>query len=173
MVARVPGLPRALRAAGLISDERWEGYRAGDFRRIAYLDLTRPFPFRDSSIDAVLASHVLEHLTFDEARACVAEIRRVLIPGGVLRVAVPDLDTVVAGYDPRDPDAFLDGLLQGRERSTSRHRHWWNYNETSMGRLLESAGFATVERREYQHGLCPDVERVDTRPGSLFMEAVR
>ncbi len=173
MVARVPGLPRALRAAGLLSDERWAAYAAGNFRRIAYLDLTRPFPFRDASIEAVLASHVLEHLTVEEARSCVAEIQRVLVPGGVVRVAVPDLDAVVADYDPRDPDAFLDGLLQGRERSTSRHRHWWNYNETSMRALLEGAGFATVERREYRQGLCPDVERIDTRPGSLFMEAVR
>ena len=172
MVARVPGLPRLLRAAGVISDERWPAYASGDFRRVAYLDLTRPFPFRDASIDAVLASHVLEHLTADEARSCVAEIRRVLVPGGVVRVAVPDLDAVIREYDPQDPDAFLDGLLQGRERSTSRHRHWWNYNETSMRALLEGAGLAGVERREYRQGLCPDVERVDTRPGSLFMEAV-
>ena len=173
MVARVPGLPRLLRAAGLISDERWPVHAAGDFRRIAYLDLTRPFPFRDASIDAVLASHVLEHLTVDEARSCVAEIHRVLKPGGVVRVAVPDLDAVIADYDSSGPDAFLDGLLQGRERSTSRHRHWWNYNEVSMRALLEGAGFRIVERREYQQGLCPDVERIDTRPGSLFMEAVR
>ena len=173
MVARFPGLARALHATGLISDERWATHAAGNFRRIAYLDLTRRFPFRDGSIDAVLASHVLEHLTVGEARSCVAEIHRVLAPGGVVRVAVPDLDAVVADYDPRDPDAFLDGLLQGRERSTSRHRHWWNYNETSMRALLTGAGFATSERREYRAGLCPDVERVDTRPGSLFMEAVR
>ncbi len=173
MVARVPGLPRALRIAGLISDERWEAYASGAFRRIAYLDLTRRFPFPDASIEAVLASHVLEHLTVDEGRSCIAEIHRVLAPGGVVRVAVPDLDAEIAGYDPRDPDAFLDGLLQGRERSTSRHRHWWNYNETSLRRLLAGAGFAGVERREYRQGLCPDVQRVDTRPGSLFMEAVR
>ena len=173
MVARIPGLARALHASGLISDARWATHASGDFRRIAYLDLTRPFSFRDGSIDAVLASHVLEHLTAGEARSCVAEIHRVLAPGGVVRVAVPDLDAVVAEYDPRDPDAFLDGLLQGRERSTSRHRHWWNYNETSMRALLERAGFGSVERRGYRQGLCPDVERVDTRPGSLFMEAVR
>jgi SAM-dependent methyltransferase len=173
MVARVPGLPRVLRAAGVISDERWPAYADGSFRRIAYLDLTRPFPFRDGSIEAVLASHVLEHLTVEEAHSCVAEIRRVLAPEGVVRVAVPDLDAVIAAYDPRDPDAFLDGLLQGRERSTSRHRHWWNYNETSMRALLEGAGFPSVERREYRQGLCPDVERIDTRPGSLFMEAIR
>ncbi len=173
MVARVPGLPRALRAAGLISDKRWAAYESGAFRRIAYLDLTRPFPFADASIDAVLASHVLEHLTPDEAERCVSEIRRVLKPGAVARIAVPDLDAVVEEYDAAEPDAFLDGLLQGRERSTSRHRHWWNYNETSMRSLLERAGFQEVERRGFQQGECPDVERIDTRPASLFMEAVR
>lgn len=173
MVARVPGLPRALRAAGLISDERWAAYESGAFRRIAYLDLTRPFPFGDGSIDAVLASHVLEHLTVGEAERCVGEIRRVLRPGGVVRIAVPDLDVVVGEYDPADPDAFLDGLLQGRERSTSRHRHWWNYNETSLRDLIRRAGFADGERRGYREGTCPDVERIDTRPASLFMEAVR
>jgi SAM-dependent methyltransferase len=173
MVARVPGLPRLLRAAGGVSDERWAAYESGTFRRIAYLDLTRAFPFADASIDAVLASHVLEHLTTREAEDCVAEIHRVLRPGGVVRVAVPDLDTVVAGYDPADPDAFLDGLLQGRERSTSRHRHWWNYNENSMRALLRRTGFADVARREFGQGRCPDVQRVDTRPASLFMEAVR
>jgi SAM-dependent methyltransferase len=173
MIARVPGLARALRAAGVLSDERWAAYASGAFRRISYLDLTRPFPFRDGSIDAVLASHVLEHLTVGEAERCVAEVHRVLRPGGVLRVAVPDLDLVVSEYDPTDPDAFLDGLLQGRERSTSRHRHWWNYNETSMRALLARGGFERSERRGFGEGLCPDVERVDTRPGSLFMEAVR
>jgi SAM-dependent methyltransferase len=173
MVARVPGLPRVLRAAGVISDERWAAYESGAFRRIAYLDLTRPFPFADASTDAVLASHVLEHLTRGEAARCASEIRRVLKPGGVVRIAVPDLDTVIQEYDPAHPDAFLDGLLQGRERSTSRHRHWWNYNETSMRALLQEAGFHDAERRVFQQGLCPDVERIDTRPGSLFMEAVR
>ena len=172
-IARVPALARALHAGGILSDERWAAHESGAFRRVRYLDITRPFPFRDSSVDAVLASHVLEHLTRQEAADCVREIHRVLRPGGVLRVAVPDLDEVIAAYDPRDPDSFLFGLLQGTERSTSRHRHWWNYNETSMHALLTGAGFARVTRREFQEGLCPDLDRVDTRPASLFMEAVR
>lgn len=173
MVARVPGLPPVLRRAGLISDARWPTYASGAFKRVRYLDITRAFPFRDASVDAVLASHVLEHLTPEEGAHCVAEIFRVLAPGGVARIAVPDLDAEIAGYDPRQPDEFLFGLLQGRDRSTSRHRHWWHYNEQSMRALLTSAGFAAVDRRGFRQGACPDVARVDTRPASLFMEAVR
>ncbi|MEA2291770.1 MAG: hypothetical protein QOF17_790 [Solirubrobacteraceae bacterium] len=172
-IARVPGLPRLLRRAGRLSDERWASYRAGTFRRLHYLDLTQPLPYPDGAFEAALGSHVLEHLTPAEAETLLGELRRVVRPGGILRIAVPDLDDVIAAYDPADPDGFLDGLLQGRQRSTSRHRHWWQYNERSLRELLERTGWTAIERRGHAEGRCPDVERIDTRPESLFMEAVR
>ena len=85
---------------------------------------------------------------------------------------MPDLDHEVGRYDPEHPDEFLEGLLQGRERSRSRHRHWWLYNERSLRALLERTGFADVRREEYRQGRCPDVERIDSREWSLFMEGV-
>jgi hypothetical protein len=154
-IARVPGLARALRRAGRLSAERWAAHRAGTFRRLHYVDLTQPQPYPDAAFEAVFEAH------------------RVLRPGGVLRIAVPDLDRVIAEYDPQAPDDFLFGMWQGRERSTSRHRHWWLYNERSLGELLARAGFAEVRRCAYREGRCPDVERIDSRPESLFMEGVR
>jgi SAM-dependent methyltransferase len=172
-IARVPALPGLLKRAGRLSDERWASYRAGTFRRLHYLDLTQPLPYPDGAFEAALGSHVLEHLTPHEAEGLLGELHRVLRPGAILRIAVPDLDAVIAAYDPADPDGFLDGLLQGRERSTSRHRHWWQYNERSLRDLLERTGWTEIERRGHAEGRCPDVERIDTRPESLFMEAVR
>lgn len=169
--ARVPGLARAARALGRLDDERWAAHRDGTFRRLHYLDVTRPLPYPDGSFRAVLGSHVLEHLAPDEAEAMLREVRRVLRGGGVLRLAVPDLDGVIASYDPAEPDAFLEGMLQGRTRSRTRHRHWWHYNEHSLRALLERCGYSDVRRRAFREGLCPDVERIDTRPESLFMEA--
>ena len=171
LVARVPGLARLARAAGRLSDERWAAYRDGRFRRLRYLDVTRPLPYPDASFEAAFGSHVLEHLTPGEADALLRELRRVLRPGGVLRLAVPDLDRVIASYDPAAPDAFLDGMLQGRTRTRSRHRHWWHYNERNLRAALERAGFRDVRRRGFREGRCPDVERIDSRPESLFMEA--
>ena len=156
-----------------LSDERWEAYRNGAFRSLHYLDLTRPLPYPDGAFEAVFGSHVLEHLTPGEAETLLRELHRVLGAGGVIRIAVPDLDRVIAEYDARDPDAFLFGLWQGRERSTSRHRHWWHYNERSLGDLLARTGLVDVRRCAYREGRCPDVERIDSRPESLFMEATR
>ncbi len=172
-VARVPGAARVLRTAGLLSDDRWARHRDGTFRRVHHLNAIKPWPWPAGSFDAVFASHVLEHLTPEEAERLLREAHRTLAPGGIVRIAVPDLDAEVARYDPEDADAFLDGLLQSRERSTSRHRHWWAYNERTLRALLERAGFRDARREGFRQGRCPDVERIDTRPGSLVVEALR
>jgi SAM-dependent methyltransferase len=55
-------------------------------------------PLPDASVDVVYHSHMLEHLEVDEARAFLAECRRVLHPGGIMRVAVPDLEGIAKAY---------------------------------------------------------------------------
>ncbi len=51
----------------------------------------RVMPFRDSSFDAVIANHSLEHI--EGLKPCLGEIRRVLKANGRLYVAVPDAST--------------------------------------------------------------------------------
>jgi SAM-dependent methyltransferase len=61
-------------------------------------NLNRRLPFPDRSIDAVFHEHLLEHLTMDRALALTRECHRVLKPGGVLRIAVPDARRHVEWY---------------------------------------------------------------------------
>jgi predicted SAM-dependent methyltransferase len=61
-------------------------------------DIRRPLPFDEMSFDAVYHSHVLEHLAPQEAQGLLRECRRVLRPGGILRVAVPDLERIAELY---------------------------------------------------------------------------
>jgi SAM-dependent methyltransferase len=173
-VARAPGLAWLLHRLAVIGPERYAAHRSGKFRRLSYLDVARRFRFDDDTFEAVYASHLLEHLDPDVAQRCLHEVHRVLCPGGILRIAVPDLDAVVAQYDPTDPDGFLAGLYDahsGRRSRTSLHR--WMYNASSLGERLRRAGFREVRRCEYRQGRCPDVERIETRQWSLFMEGMK
>jgi SAM-dependent methyltransferase len=173
-IARVPGLAWVLHRVGVIGPERYGAHRDGVFRSIRYLDVSRRFRFADDTFECVYASHMLEHLDRDVAERCLGEVHRVLRPGGTLRLAVPDLDGVIANYDPIDPDAFLDGLFEGHsDRRSSASRHRWQYNAVSLRALLERVGFREIERCSYREGRCPDLEVIETRPWSLFMEGVK
>lgn len=61
-------------------------------------NLLLPLPFENEEFDAVYSSHVLEHFSKIEASNFLSEIHRVLKPGGILRIAVPDLERFAKGY---------------------------------------------------------------------------
>jgi predicted SAM-dependent methyltransferase len=61
-------------------------------------DLRKGIPFSDETYDFVYHSHVLEHFTLDQARFFIKECYRVLKPGGILRVAVPNLEDIAISY---------------------------------------------------------------------------
>ena len=65
---------------------------------VRVLDLNRKTPYGDASFDAVYHSHLLEHLSKERAAAFLRECLRILKPGGVIRVAVPDLETIARLY---------------------------------------------------------------------------
>ncbi len=76
--------------------------------KILIHDLRKPLPFRDGSASAFYSSHVLEHMYFDDGQHLIRECFRVLEKGGVLRLVVPDLHTIVREY--------LGGCRSGRHR---------------------------------------------------------
>ena len=61
-------------------------------------NLLKGIPFSDSSCEVVYHSHLLEHFTKDDAEGLILECYRVLRPGGVIRVVVPDLEDITKQY---------------------------------------------------------------------------
>lgn len=61
-------------------------------------DLGQGIPFPDNSFDVVYHSHLLEHFPKQIAEEFIKECYRVLLPHGILRVVVPDLEAVVRAY---------------------------------------------------------------------------
>lgn len=171
-VALVPGLPRLLFRMGKITRARLEQHKRGVFKDLTYLDVTKRFPYSDETFDFVFSCHMLEHLFVHKAQACIAEIFRVLKPGGICRVVVPDLDKIVADYNPDQPELFLKRIFECDVRS--RNAHHWHYNANSLLRLLRDAGFHEAYQCAYRQGRCPDLESLDNRADeSLFVEAIK
>ncbi len=117
------------------------------------LDITA-MPFDDGAFDAILCSHVLEHVPDD--RTAMAELHRVLKPGGWAIVLVP--------LDPARESTYEDfGVTapEDRQREFGQHDHVRMYAADIAGRL-EEAGFEVVpdhfveemgEERRRRHGL--------------------
>lgn len=61
-------------------------------------DLTKGIPFASESFDVVYHSHLLEHFPKEYAHTFLKDCCRVLKPGGIIRVVVPDLENIVRLY---------------------------------------------------------------------------
>jgi SAM-dependent methyltransferase len=70
-------------------------------------DLRKPFPWANGSVDAIYTSNAIEHLRKDHGEKCLQECARMLRPGGILRVVVPNLRGYVQEY--------VDGRLPARD----------------------------------------------------------
>jgi predicted SAM-dependent methyltransferase len=81
-------------------------------------DVTRRFPFVDGTFDAVYGSHVLEHLEPAVAEKVLQDCFRILKLGGILRIAVPDLESIARLYL-----SSLEAALNG-DRQAETHYDW-------------------------------------------------
>jgi len=80
---------------------------------VAY-DLRNGIPFDDEYFDAVYHAHFLEHISPEEAQGVLKECFRVLKPGGVIRVVVPDLEMLSRLYLEK-LEAAVDGGMHTEE----------------------------------------------------------
>jgi predicted SAM-dependent methyltransferase len=141
-------------------------------------------PFADGAVDVVYSSHMLEHLSRTEARSFLAECRRVLRPGGTLRLVVPDLERFVRSYvESGDADRLLDGLhmaLPETRRAVLTRAlvgfrgHRWMYDSRSLCELVEAAGFERVDLLAPGETHLEDPEGLDLREReaeSIYLEA--
>ena len=98
-----------------------------DWNENIYLhDLTKAFPWADSTIDIVYSSHTLEHFSRDDGRRFIAECHRVLRKDGILRIVVPDLRHIVIEYiEGRiHADDFVEklGVMYGNSKNVLKNR---------------------------------------------------
>lgn len=113
-----------------------------------------PF-FADGSAQLIYCSHALEYFDRDDARRVLAEWRRVLAPGGVLRLAVPDFAALIKVYEQTGELARVLGPLYGKmaittETGPATLYHKTTYDERSLAALLVECGFEAPARWDWR-----------------------
>lgn len=122
-------------------------YPEGDPDRI---DITQPLPFETGSVDMVMSEMNIEHVSAQEAWSFLVEAHRILKPGGLIRVVIPDFSRC---WRLKDPDWLRvnqgvtgnDGSLRDQFKSilfAHGHRSLWN--SELLQAVLESIGFQQV-----------------------------
>lgn len=107
-------------------------------------DLTDLSMIPDASLDLVYMCHVLEHVGRMQLLLTVQEMARVLKPGGILRIAVPDLDHIIHLYNAsgKDLKVVAPALMGGQDYPYN--FHYSAFNAVFLTDLLQRGGFPEV-----------------------------
>ena len=144
------------------------------------LDFSRGLPFPDQSFDGVFCEHVIEHFTFEDAAQLCTEIARILKPGGVVRIIVPDAERVVRSYidDPAALIAYrgttgLTAMQVVNDFFRQHYEHQFLFDWETMQRLLGEVGLVAASRCEMADGRRVDLLIDDEKYAweSLYVEA--
>lgn len=89
---------------GSIQPDGWVNVDRADFGQPLILDALDGdgLGFRDDHFDGILCSHSLQENGYDDLPVVLAELRRILRPGGVLRVLCPNIEAAFAAYQRGD-----------------------------------------------------------------------
>jgi len=130
-------------------------------------DIQKSLPFPIGSARFILAEHVIEHVPFTEGLFFLRECMRLLQPGGVLRLAFPDITRTISVEDYRTACKSL-----GSHRQINGPEDVWNSVAIDWGhqsiwtkemalRLLVAVGFDESYEATYGESIFPELHGVD------------
>lgn len=136
--------------------------------RIYLHDLTKKFPWGDSSIDVIYSSHALEHFSKENGRNFLSECHRVLRRDGIIRIIAPDLRHHVNEYiEGRiKADDFVEklGVLYGNSKNKLKSRffafysfpHKCMYDHSRLLEIFDEIGFQASTKTPFDS----DIEEI-------------
>ena len=165
---------------GSIPKEGWVNIDQDDNADLT-LDLRESLPFRDSSCSIVYSEHFLEHIDYPEnVTMLLKECYRVLEPGGIFSVGVPDTEwplleyagVVRNGYFEKAKTLWHPKWCETEMEHINYHfrqgtDHRFAYDFKTLKRVLSGAGFAEVTRRAFD----PQLDSKTRELGTLYVDA--
>ena len=141
---------------GFLNKEQIENINWNKKNKIFFADAKKKIPLPNDSAECIYTSHMIEHLSREESISFLNEAFRVLEPGGILRISVPDLKLAVNSYiQTQDADNFMEKILLApppintiKEKIslffTGYRQHQWMYDEKSLSKLIKKVGFRKI-----------------------------
>jgi predicted SAM-dependent methyltransferase len=155
---------------------------------VKYGDTRTGLPLDEESVSFLYCSHVLEHLSLEDFRRTLRDCYRVLTPGGVFRMVMPDLETLVSDYlATTEPQACSQMMQESYLGTASRPRgliglmrtvwgnsqHLWLWDYKGAKAELEAAGFIGVRRAHFgdsAHAAFNEIEDITRWEKQLGLE---
>ena len=143
---------------------------------VEYGDIVRGLPLQDGSCDGVYCSHVLEHLSLSDCRTALKHTFKLLKPGGVFRLVLPDLEHSVRLYQQDESadaaSSFMRETFLGQEQRArglagfvkswlGNSQHLWMWDYKALAEELEAVGFVDIRRAEYGDSPEPKFKTVE------------
>jgi len=161
---------------------RFKFWKKDEQKKQWQLDLRYPLNCDNDVFDGIFTEHTLEHLYPDDAANLLAELYRVLKPGSIIRITVPDIEKYVnfynKKYDNIDMNEFKERYQTGCSairNTTQNYFHFsaWDFNE--LKKYLENAGFKNVQRKEFSitQDSKLNLDLKDRSWETLYVEAIK
>lgn len=137
----------------------------------------------NNSIELIYSSHVLEHVSRWNIHSVISRWYDLLIPKGILRIAVPDFESICRYYLKTGKLNDVCGMLYGGQDYDENNHHWvWDFN--LLANDLEKAGFKQIKRYDwkltdhcmiddYSQSYLPHMDKDNGQLMSLNIEAVK
>jgi predicted SAM-dependent methyltransferase len=149
-------------------------------------DITKCIPFPTRSIKGIFIEHCLEHLTYAQCCGVLKDFRRVLQPGGVVRIVVPDAELYLDLYQNYKKGEFVEfpyvsqqdlqnGItpMMAVNRVFCDHGHLFAYDAKTLEMMLRNAGFADICKEGFRTGRDENlmIDSEERKIESLYIEA--
>lgn len=108
-------------------------------------DITDMPQIADKSCSEVVASHVLEHLSWPESFKALVEMGRILKIGGIIKIAVPDMRLLSEIIKSSGTSFFAAGMIFGAGSTNYFDQHHYGFTAEMLIQILKSLGFSNFD----------------------------
>lgn len=142
-------------------------------------------PFPAESADTVICISAINYFTFARGKEILTDVYRVMKPGGILRIAVQDLQLFAKHYLDRDQNFYFQKNPNGSDRFAGntfaeKFSGFFNgyssngfgcqafYDVETLSKYLDEIGFKNINKKACGESAIHGTEKFDNRPDQMF-----